>query len=376
LFSGENFLRVFQPVFKHAKAGTAPVLSVTGLPVFRSGTFRDSMGWENTWEDIHMHQIVANFDVLRNSGTFADVPVRAGHPEIFGNPLKDLIGYFTGLRAASAVNPVDGVTYTYLLADLDILDVTAQTNIENGLWRNRSSEIGFYSANNGAEYWPVMAGVAYVDIPAVEGLNFSKFPGVGTQFSIISDDGIKEVGPVGDDKDNQGTVVPAQNHGAPPVQPAPAPAPTLFQFNLAGQPTTDYAAVQTHITELEKTNGELATFATETKKAGRVDFVKGLVRDNKILAAQEPALVEHATGLTDEQFAGFKAIYELAPTQPLLGQHQVAPGSGGTPEPKSPEDEQVESARRIYNRHVLSGMSAENLAKTDSGKFLQSKGLI
>jgi hypothetical protein len=151
-------------------------LRLEGVPVFRSGTFRDSWGEQTTWEQMHMAQMVANFNFLRNQQIFADVPVRKGHGSFLGDPMDSLIGYMDGMSNQDLVSKVDGVTYNYLLADYDILDPEAMDKIESGLWRNRSAEIGTFVTNNEAAYTPTFMGFAYVDIPAVEGLNglFSK----------------------------------------------------------------------------------------------------------------------------------------------------------------------------------------------------------
>ena len=76
---------------KNASGGEQQVLRVEGMPVFRSGTFRDSMGFQNTWESMHMREMVLHYNHLKDSGIFADVPVRAGHPAFFGgNPVMEL----------------------------------------------------------------------------------------------------------------------------------------------------------------------------------------------------------------------------------------------------------------------------------------------
>ena len=160
-------------------------LTLTGVPIFRSGTFRDSMGDQKTFSTLDMASMVNNFNFLKDNHIFEDVPVRKGHGSFFGDPMDGLIGYMTGLTAQEMTNPIDGLKYTYLLADSDILDAEAQDKIESGLWRNRSSEIGTFVTNDEVPYGPTMTGYAFVDIPAVEGLNgaFSK----SKDFSMIID---------------------------------------------------------------------------------------------------------------------------------------------------------------------------------------------
>ena len=67
--------------------------------------------------------------------------------------------------------------------------------------------------------------------------------------------------------------------------------------------------------------------------------------------------------MTDEQFAMFTASYADAPGQAALGQHATDAASFGTPTGDGAEDPEVESARRIYNRHVLAGMRPEQLRR-------------
>ena len=108
-------------------------LVLYGVPVFRSGTFRDSMGDENTWTDTHIAEMVSHFQQLSATGAFDRVPVRCDHYSIFSGGLSNVIGYHDNLRAEKHVSPVDNVEYTYLVADLYILREDAKANIASGL---------------------------------------------------------------------------------------------------------------------------------------------------------------------------------------------------------------------------------------------------
>ena len=68
-------------------------LVLYGVPVFRSGTFRDSMGDENTWTDTHIAEMVSHFQQLSATGAFDRVPVRCDHYSIFSGGLSNVIGY-------------------------------------------------------------------------------------------------------------------------------------------------------------------------------------------------------------------------------------------------------------------------------------------
>jgi len=162
--------------YKKADGSTVTSLRFEGVPVFRSGTFRDSWGEQTEWTGMHTAQMVQHFNFLKDQEIFADVPVRKGHGSFLSDPLDSVIGYVSSLTNVKMASPVDGQKYDYLLADYDILDPEAQAKIDSGLWRNRSAEIGTFVTNSEASYTPTFMGFAYVDVPAVEGLNgaFSK----------------------------------------------------------------------------------------------------------------------------------------------------------------------------------------------------------
>lgn len=377
------------------------VLTLKGLPVFRAGTFRDSMGIQHTWEDMHMQQMVDNFELLLSRGIMPGVPVRKGHNGFFdsGAQIMDgLIGWHTGLSVGKQENPVDHGTYSYLLADYDILDADAQTRIENGLWKSLSAEVGTWIANSEAEYWPVYRGVAYVDFPAVEGLvKFSSANGVGTKFSIMTDKEI-QVGADNTQTGQQGTGAPTppqlppvppqaqpgnqqqqqqqgggtgdQQHGQQNGQPAPTngPANNTFTFTLStGQTTTDYAAVQADLVNL-------AAFKKESIEAGRRAFIQSLATgpNPKLLASNVDAAEKFALSLTDEQFVAYRQQWEGVAPNPVTGNH-----TGGTSNTGSqPQGHQGEGAGTqsdnltilIDRLHAfsLSGMTPDQIKKTPS----------
>lgn len=377
-FSDGHYAGVPDPTFKKfQKSADVEALYVTGLPIFRSGTFRDSWGIEHTYETEHMQMMKSNFDILKSRNIFKDVPVRAGHPNPFTNTLYELIGYVQNLTVQNFSSPVDGEVYSYLLADFEVLDSVAAQKIQDGLWRNRSSETGSYLTNGDSEFWPCILGFAYVDIPAVEGLNFSKFNGVGEEYAAIID---KEGSSVGDEiKDGQNT----GSGVTPPAQPA-APAnhggssgphiqmQATHEFALKTGPCADFARVQAYITEIESANANFENMFSEMAKAARTNFVSGLVTDKKILAGQEEGLQKVALSLTEEAWGDFKAAYESAPVVPLLGNHAVE-----TPPAKSADEKRIEDAQVNYDRHKLANvMTPEQIANTESAKILRAAGRI
>jgi hypothetical protein len=390
LFMTGDITRDPQPKMQKFQKGDKSVLSLTGVPVFRTGVFRDSMGDQTAWESIHLRQMVDHYNLLKDRKIFEDVPVRDGHPHWLLNTGSSLqpgkvVGYHTGLRVEQHASAHDGSTYDFLVADYEILDPEAQQNVELGLWRNRSAEVGFYVTNDPeTEFWPVYRGMAYVDLPAVEGLNSFMSPNHGYMFE-------KEpavTGPAGTTNPPTPTP-PAPQPPAPSPQPAPQPAPSpqpepspspqptppaqqhaappaippalplTYTFRVGGVETRDAAAVQTHIDVLEK-------FQTDTTETNRKDFVTALSKDNKILATQVESLTAFALGLTPEQYEQWAKTYESAAPNPVLGQHGAA--NGGTPPPPAADnkDDDKEVLRETVVQLRRSGMTVDQVKKSKS----------
>lgn len=381
---------MLDPGNEDTSASEVPVLRLTDVPVFRSGTFRDSMGIQHTWEPLHLDQMVVHFDLLRNRGILPNVPVRCGHPSFFGDdPVDGLVGWHESLRTEERVNPIDQQTYTYLLATYVLLDEEAIKKYNAGLFLNRSAEVGTYITNSEAEFWPVYLGFAYVDIPAVEGLNtFAKDKGLGTRFSIMD----QKEAPVTTGPSTTPTTPPAppaappatqpaataQTPPAAPVEPPAAPAAAatpathaaqtnVATFRIGGQSTSDFAAVQAHIDGLE-----LA--AREQVKAARDNFVSELARQNKITAPQVPGLQAFAQTLNHEQYTAWQTSFDVAPAAPLLASHGRG-GVGTAPaglNEQTATDKRIEILEGVVKHHRQSGVTEQALKEMDSYKELQT----
>lgn len=373
LFSAANSTSV-KPTFRFEKrvfegaTEESDVLVVEDLPVFRAGTFRDSMGFQHTWEGIHMSQMVAHFDLLRSRGILIDVPARAGHPGFLTNSLHEVIGYHTALRMETRTNQVDGEDYEYLLATFEVTDPDAIKKISSGTWRNVSAEVGGFISNNETEFWPVYQGVAYVDIPAVEGLkSFNNHNGVGKTFSLMQLDNDKEI-PV-PDKDDKSTGTGA---GTPAPQIDPAyHARASFTFSINGQQTNDFAAVQAHITGIEAQNATLVAAQGEAKQANRKSFIKGLAEGDapKILASQIPSMEVYALGMPDEAWTAFQKAYEDAPALSSVSVHGSAGSknpTGTTPPGTAAKPSELETTLEIFLHNKMSGMAAPKLKQLAS----------
>lgn len=340
------------------------ILILKRVPLFHSGEFSDSMGYERTWEEIHIHQMAANFAALKDTGIFPNVPVRKDHPSFVGNILDNVVGYHRNLYVERLTNKADGQEYMYILGDLEIIDKDAQEKYLNGLWRSRSAEIGVYQTNNKAEFWPTFMGVAFVDIPAVEGLNFENQ--MRQHISTFS-------------KNNTDIALMMEERMEPATQP-PAPGNTAdhgktgptFEFNIGGRKTCDFAAVQAHIDTLETRNAALENVQKEARDAARESFAKGLVAAGKILATKEADTVELCKGMTDEQFASYRSIMEDAAVAPVLGKYgheSVAPGSQISP-PANPQADRVDLLKSQVSMHRQSGKTVEQIKEFGSYKEL------
>ncbi len=342
--------------------------------VFRSGTFADSMGIENTWEEIHIKNMVDNFKHLRDNGTFDDVPIRDGHPGWLIHGMDGngkVVGWHTDLESEELESPHDGQKYHYLFGKIEITDPYARQQIENGTWRNRSAEIGTYVTNSKAEHWPVYMGVAFVDIPAVEGLKFSSPQGHATPKLYVMMD--RETG-VGDttaapvNQPNAGA--PAQGNAAALPFAAPS-APAMQVYAVNGVQVSDPVAVQAHITALEQ-------FRRDTTEQNRLNFVNGLAAgpNPRIAATQVEALGKFALGLTPEQYEAWTATWGEAPVPSVLGNHGagVTNADNAAEAPADPKADQIEVWKATVRQHALAGTPKAVIEKTASYKALVAAG--
>jgi hypothetical protein len=434
LFSMVDFGAPGVNKFKKQKSDGTTALILQKVPVFRSGTFRDSMGYQHTWDDIHMQQMVNHWNLLRDRKILESVPVRKGHGGFLSDPMDSLIGWHTNLVTEKRANPIDGKEYTYLDADFEILDKDAQEKIDSGLWRNLSAEISSYVTNDEMELWPVYSGVAYVDFSAVEGLR--EFSKNNKQFSLMFEND-KEAPAVGDQNNNgpaqqgtsgtgEGQTQPTQQtqqtggtstegqqvqqNQTPPTEQNPAASSaetgsttgtegdaadhtkggTMFVFKLNGQPSAGipiaglsgvqlqaFMSAQAHIDSLEG-------YRQNMIKSHREDFVKGLAEGQNpiILASQIPSLTEAALEMSDSAFAKWSAAFTASapsstgtPPQQLFQQHGAQPGdTNGQPQVQA-DQQQREYRISVLNEIVAdfrrSGYTQERLEKLDAWKELQ-----
>ena len=192
-----------------------------------------------------------------------------------------------------------------------------------GHLRNVSLEIGQYETNDEVLYDDVVQGLAFVDIPAVEGLHQRPTgeESMGTENKGEAQETAESPEP---------TVPPPTPTPTPTPEPTPTPTqatpqpepvgahrrPEVHTFRVNGAEITDAAAVQTHIDALEK-------FRSDTNTSLRNSFVDDLVKQGVILAPKAEAMKTHVASLGTEQFAAFREMYEDAPVHNLFGKHDT-----------------------------------------------------
>jgi len=411
LYVMDGLATSFGKQYAGSKGGTV----FTDIPVFRTGTFRDSSGMQSTWEQFHLDQMMSNNSFLASKNILPAAPVRDGHKTwLVGNVQGrgNVVGWTQSMKTQQMQSPVDGQEYSYLLADVEITEPYAQQALANGTWRNRSSEIIQYTTNNETELWPVFGGYAYVDMPAVEGLNFGLHQaggGVALGTRVIFDLGasIREIN-VQPTQQAAGVqqgqpallALPVLPQAAPPVAPTmqlgpqfpqfgqpqtqpqqqanpfaqqqstPQPfaqpsAPQQLVFMCNGQQVTDPGQVQGYINAFEASIKEL-------RDTNRKEFVKGLVIANKILAPQQPEYEAFALALDDAQYAAWTQQFGLP--NPLLANHGggvTNPANGAQPNPQSTE---LETARQIVRIHERSGQIPTMYCNTPSYQKLVAAG--
>lgn len=319
---------------------------VLEVEIFKAAQFKDSMGELRTWTLEQLAAMAANFALLRDADIFPNVPLRKDH----GWSVEDIIGYIASVK----------VVGDKLVADLEFTDDDGFAKFDNGTFRSRSLEVGMYEDNNGVTWWPVIFGLAFVDIPAVEGLHSGRR-----------------------DQDKahiyEETTVPDQ-----PTQ------HQLHTFKIGDVETTDYARVQAHIAQVQTERDEavakhsaaegenaalkaqvetLTTAQAEQVAVARANFVSGLATAKKITATQVESLTELAKTMTDAQFEAFSKSYEAAPVLSLFGNHGsgVTNPAGGEPDERATKIAELEERVAMHRR---AGISEDDVKNTPSFKEL------
>lgn len=315
-----------------------------GLKIFKAGTFKDSRGVQATWTAEHLKSMAENFATLKNSGVFPKVPVRVDHT----GSANGVVGWLENVY----------VQGNFLLADVQFTEPDAAQKYQRGTYANRSIELGKYETNgdNPKTYDPTVMGLAFVDIPAVEGLH-----GRASDVSVFHL--VEESEPMQVFKINGQDVSDAAAVQAALIDLESRASAQAFTFKLhGGEDTTDFAKVQAHIVTLEKDRDDKLV-------AERQAFVKQLATDGKIGEAQTEMLTEVAVGMAPDQFEKFCKGYENAPKLTIFEKHgESGTDTGGATDPKAAQMKIYEAQIDMFRR---GGMSAERLQKTQAHIALQ-----
>jgi hypothetical protein len=359
-------------------------MRVTGLRIFKPGTFTDMFGRETTWVSEDMQRIAANFADLKGREIFPNVPMRVDH----SSSVRNIVAYFDNVQ----YDAVDG----FLKGDITFVDPAEFAHYQNGKYRNRSIEVGTYVTNQGTELAPVMYGCAFVDIPAVEGLfrkelNMSQQQGDPTPTSTEQgDNGAPSVSPeptadpqgnpatTGDapTDDQQRAAGTAQGGNAGQSTEPPATMGTsqsaggqMHKFMIAGREVTDPNEVQACLSRQEAELIVLRGVVSASQKAAKDSWVEQLVKDNKIMAPQKDAFRAHIETLDEQAYASFRVIYDSAPPSNLFARHDTDGGATGTGAPTNNEKAILEAQ---VERMPAMGMTREQIEKSDQFKRLQA----
>jgi hypothetical protein len=358
-------------------------LVVPDMPVFRSGTFRDSWGEQHTWTEGDIEKLVTNYTQLTSSGIMPHIPVRDGHRSLLGTS-GTVVGWHTELKVEERESPIDKTKYKYLLATYEITEPDAAGKIKRGTWRNRSAEIGVYRTNAETTFDPAYMGVAYVDLPAVEGLEGFSLEDQKKFYCFMAERGTlvtgtpstppAQPGPSGPAPVPPGGPAPTEPTTTPPG-PAPAPPTQAHSFTIGGQTITDFGQVQAHITRLETENSAYAAAQKEATTQNRKDFVAKLVTDKKAHGGQQTVLEEYALRLSPEDYSAWEKTWEVAPTQSVTAQHGAShPNDPTPPGGETGTLKDVELAEQVVKMHERAGMAKDKLYALPSYQTLVTAG--
>jgi hypothetical protein len=352
----------------------ADEMVVRDMKVFRVGTFTDMFGRTRDWTADDLDLAVENFRLLRDRNIVPNVPVKADH----SMSVKDIGGYFLDVRREGK----------YLVADVEFTDEAMYEKYRKKTFRNRSLEIGQYVTNDGEAYNPVVLGLAFVDLPAVEGLyhlstgdtmTTNTDPNPTTEESTTEEPTTEATAteePTTEETEEQPPAAEATEQPAEPPAQETAPEPELvgahgrpFAFRVNGAAVHDYAAVQAHIDTLETSLNEAVT-------SSRVEFIDKLAHNRAITGPQAEQFRKLVPEMNADQFAMFKAGFEVGTdggeTPPnLFGRHDLGDG-GGDGAPTDARAHRVTVLRETVANHKRLGKSEEQIQQLQSWKELQA----
>ena len=352
------------------------------IKVFRVGTFTDSFGRTRKWTGEDLDTAASNFKELRDLNILPNVPVRKDH----STSIKDVVAYFTDVRR-------DG---NFLLADWEWVSEEAKHAWDRKQLRNRSIEIGKYTTNSGEEFNPTVVGLAFVDLPAVEGLYRIAEHGENMTTDNQTPEEIAEAAAAAEAEAAATAAAEAEVAAAAAAEAEAAAQKLLddaaddalsaandaavaagrelvgahrrpdgaFAFRLDDSDVSDHARVQAHIVELE-------TFRSETIQGARTEFVDALAAGNIVTAPQAEQFRSLVETMNVAQFEQFKGGFDGAQPNNLFGKHDL--GDGGLPPGEiDAQADRISVLESIVANHRYRGATTEVIEKTGSFQELQT----
>jgi len=289
---------------------------LTRLPVFKTGEFTSNNGKRKKYTSGDLQAIASNFKTLKE-GVLPNVPVRANH----GQSVNEIVGYHDRLYVEGDV----------LYADITFTEPEAAGKWDRGTYRNRSSEIGAYTTNEGEEFDLAFVGMAFVDLPAVEGLDNHYSLARDTGDTVFTQEDLDAARKEGVDEGYKSGHTAGLAEGAATAASAfSAPQGAVTKFSLNGSETDNAEEIQAHIAGLEET---VAKFSQDERRR----YVEGLAEDNKILASKVDETVELVSKFDAAGFENFKAIYSNSVELPQFQSGDTGNEGGGSTETKLTE---------------------------------------
>jgi hypothetical protein len=283
------------------------------VEIFKAGTYKGVQ-----FKPSALDKMVANFYYLKAFNKFPNVPVRADHPGMFG--LGDVIdkvgGYIEDLRRVG----------NKLVADFRITSESMWEKVQEGSYISRSAEIGSYDDNDGVIYSPTLFGVAWVDIPAVEGLSpkfsFSKDRNLIKLNSIPMDKEKKDLSKEAEGKESEKDLKPSTPEKKVELEKeekVETPEKTTKKLDKNDQVESLSFAKQ-----FPKEAEELEKYRLEVLS----NFFGKLVSEGKLAPASEEKCLEFAKTLSNESLESFKKILSSFPVAVKLDKEEIEEEEG------------------------------------------------
>jgi phage I-like protein len=297
---------------------------IKNVEIFKVGTWK-----KRTYTADHLQEMADNFRTLKDAGTY-DPVFKKNHSE----RVEDQVGWIYDVRRDGDV----------LLADLHITDWSAYDKIQEGTWKNLSSEI-YLPALALDEFGingHVLRGVAIVSVPQVKGLkglvlnseileeekggvivNREQVEALLKKWNKYSEDELKAF----TDEEvfakfsevTEGIEIPAAAAATPPVIPAvPAAGQANFSEN-GGQgfvvmSQKDILELAQSINGKDKQNIDLFSEVVKLKKESKENKVErkveALMKAGKVTPAEKAGIISFSEKLDETSFDAYFATLE------------------------------------------------------------------